>query len=57
MIGKASVYFKAINSIDGSDVRVSKRGQVPYNRSEVLKEAKLDQQITKIISEVIMLVP
>ena len=41
MIGKASVYFKAINSIDGSDVRVSKRGQVPYNRLRGFERGKI----------------
>ncbi len=32
MIGKASLYMKAVNSIDDSDVRISKRAHVPYNR-------------------------
>ena len=32
MIGKASVYLKAVNSIDDSDVRISKRANIPYNR-------------------------
>ena len=32
MIGKASVYLKAVNSIDDSDVRISKRAFIPYNR-------------------------
>ena len=30
MIGRASLYIKAINTIDGSDVRISKRASVPY---------------------------
>ena len=32
MIGKASFYFKAINSLDNSNVRISKRAQMPSNR-------------------------
>ena len=32
MIGKASFYIKAIKTIDNSDVRISKRAYVPYNR-------------------------
>ncbi len=41
MVGKASLYFKAINSIDGSDVRISKRGQVPYNRLRGFQKGKV----------------
>ena len=41
MVGKASVYFKAINSIDGSDVRISKRGQVPTNRLRGFQKGKI----------------
>jgi outer membrane protein insertion porin family len=41
MIGKASFYFKAVNSIDGSDVRISKRGQVPYNRLRGFQKGKV----------------
>ena len=32
MVGKASLYLRAINTIDNSDVRVSKRAKVPYSR-------------------------
>ena len=41
MVGKASLYLKAINSIDGSDVRVSKRAQMPYNRLRGFEKGKL----------------
>ena len=41
MVGKASLYLKAINSLDGSDVRISKRGQVPYNRLRGFEKGKI----------------
>ncbi len=41
MIGKASFYFKAINTLDDSDVRISKRGQIPYNRLRGFKKGKI----------------
>jgi outer membrane protein insertion porin family len=41
MIGKASLYLKAINSIDGSDVRVSKRGQIPQSRLRGFQKGKI----------------
>ncbi len=41
MIGKASVYLKAINTIDGSDVRISKRGNVPYGRLRGFEKGKV----------------
>ena len=41
MIGKASLYLKAINSLDGSDVRISKRGQVPYSRLRGFEKGKI----------------
>ena len=41
MIGKASLYLKAINSLDGSDVRISKRGHVPYNRLRGFEKGKI----------------
>ena len=41
MIGKASLYFKAINSLDGSDVRISKRGYIPYYRLRGFKKGKI----------------
>ena len=41
MVGKASLYLKAINTIDGSDVRVSKRANVPYNRLRGFEKGKV----------------
>ncbi len=41
MIGKASIYLKAVNSIDGSDVRISKRAYVPYNRLRGFEKGKV----------------
>ncbi len=41
MIGKASLYFEAVNSLDSSDVRISKRGQVPYNRLRGFERGKI----------------
>ena len=41
MIGKASLYFSAINSIDGSDVRISKRTRIPYNRMRGFEKGKI----------------
>ena len=41
MIGKASLYLKAINSLDGSDVRISKRGFVPYFRLRGFEKGKI----------------
>ena len=41
MIGRASLYLKATNSIDGSDVRVSKRAIVPYNRLRGFEKGKV----------------
>ena len=41
MIGKASLYFKAVNSLDDSDVRISKRTQVPYNRLRGFEKGKI----------------
>ena len=41
MIGKMSFYFKSVNSIDGSDVRISKRGQVPYSRLRGFQKGKV----------------
>lgn len=42
MVGKASFYFKAINSIDSSkDVRVSKRANVPYSRLRGFEKGKI----------------
>ncbi len=41
MVGRASVYLKAINTFDGSDVRVSKRANVPYNRLRGFEKGKI----------------
>ncbi len=41
MIGKASLYLKAINTIDGSDVRISKRANVPYSRLRGFEKGKV----------------
>ena len=41
MIGKASLYFKAVNALDDSDVRISKRTQVPYNRLRGFEKGKI----------------
>ena len=41
MVGKASVYLKAINSIDDSDVRISKRANIPYNRLRGFEKGKV----------------
>ena len=38
MVGKASMYLQAINSLDNSDVRVSKRATMPYNRLRGFKK-------------------
>ena len=42
MIGKASIYLKAINSLKSSeDVRISKRAQVPYKRLRGFQKGKV----------------
>ncbi len=41
MIGKASFYFKAVNSLDGSDVRISKRAKMPYFRLRGFQKGKI----------------
>tara|TARA_B100001093_G_scaffold268137_1_gene256448 strand:- start:685 stop:2940 length:2256 start_codon:yes stop_codon:yes gene_type:complete len=41
MIGKASFYLKAVNSIDSSDVRISKRANVPYSRLRGFEKGKI----------------
>ena len=41
MIGKASFYFSAINSIDGSDVRISKRTRIPSSRLRGFQKGKV----------------
>ncbi len=41
MIGKMSVYLKSVNSLDNSDVRISKRNQVPYKRLRGFERGKV----------------
>ena len=41
MIGKASIYLLASNSLDGSDVRISKRAQIPYSRLRGFEAGKI----------------
>ena len=41
MIGKVSLYLKTVNSINGSDVRISKRGNVPYSRLRGFEKGKV----------------
>jgi outer membrane protein insertion porin family len=41
MIGKTSFYFKAINSMNNSDVRLSKRLYAPYNRLRGFEKGKI----------------
>ena len=41
MIGKASFYFKAINTLDNSDVRASKRVHMPYSKLRGFEKGKI----------------
>ena len=41
MIGRLSLYAKAINSLDDNDVRISKRAQIPYNRLRGFEKGKV----------------
>ena len=41
MIGKASLYLKNVNSVDGSDVRISKRLHVPSSRLRGFEKGKI----------------
>jgi outer membrane protein insertion porin family len=42
MIGKASFYLKTVNSINSDkDVRISKRGNIPYNRLRGFEKGKI----------------
>ena len=41
MIGKASLYLSAVNSLDNSDVRISKRNKVPYSRLRGFEPGKV----------------
>ena len=41
MIGKASLYLNTVNSLNNSDVRISKRAQIPYNRLRGFEKGKV----------------
>ena len=41
MIGKASLYLSAINSVEGSDVRISKRVKIPSSRLRGFEKGKI----------------
>lgn len=41
MVGKASIFLKAVNSIDDNDVRISKRAKMPYNRLRGFEKEKV----------------
>tara|TARA_Y100001970_G_scaffold95369_1_gene120179 strand:+ start:28778 stop:31021 length:2244 start_codon:yes stop_codon:yes gene_type:complete len=41
MVGKASIYLSTVNSIDDSDVRISKRAKMPYNRLRGFEKDKI----------------
>ena len=41
MVGKVSLYLKTINSLDNSDVRISKRVNVPYHRLRGFEKGKI----------------
>ena len=41
MVGRASLYLNSINTMDGSDVRISKRSNVPYNRLRGFEKGKV----------------
>ncbi len=41
MVGKASFYFNSVNSVDGSDVRISKRSNIPYSRLRGFEKGKV----------------
>ena len=41
MVGKASIYLKAVNSLNNSDVRISKRANAPYNRLRGFQKGKV----------------
>ena len=49
MVGKASFFASVINSIDGSDVRISKRVKVPSHRLRGFEKGKIDLSITVIL--------
>ncbi len=41
MVGKASIYLSTVNSFDDSDVRISKRAKMPYNRLRGFEKDKV----------------
>ena len=41
MIGKASLYLKNVNSLNGNDTRISKRATIPYNRLRGFEKGKI----------------
>ena len=41
MVGKASIFLSAVNSLDNSDVRISKRVKMPYNRLRGFEKDKI----------------
>ena len=41
MVGKASIYLSAVNTLDNSDVRISKRNIMPYNRLRGFERGKV----------------
>ena len=41
MIGKASLYLKNVNSLNGNDARISKRAIIPYNRLRGFEKGKI----------------
>ena len=41
MIGKASLYLASVTSLDGSNVRISKRAQVPSSRLRGFEKGKI----------------
>ena len=41
MVGKASFYFKSVNSFNDKDVRISKRAFVPYHRLRGFEKGKI----------------
>ena len=41
MVGRASLFLKTINTFDGSDVRISKRGNIPYGRLRGFERGKV----------------
>tara|TARA_Y100000591_G_scaffold304778_1_gene301724 strand:- start:2301 stop:4550 length:2250 start_codon:yes stop_codon:yes gene_type:complete len=41
MVGKASFFLRSVNSLDGSDVRISKRAHMPYSRLRGFEKGKI----------------